>query len=171
MSCFLFEMYSAEEIEKKRQLALQKKKEKEKLFNNCQSPGPSVTSKSILNNHTNRNVPSYSGNQGIQKYLNNFPGSNAKFSSHNQQSIGTFKNKSESSFKKMGSQNRYNPLQKSTQKFYGSQPSSEPVCEIICSMISNDRFIADMTLFTPQVIDLFKTIPTRIYGNYSKLIF
>lgn len=160
-------MYSAEEIEKKRQLALQKKKEKEKLNTSFSNASSSVTPKNVLNNHGNKNASHNSGTQSFQKYSNNFSNQNAKSSFNNYQSNGNFKNKSDSSLKKLGSQNRFNPMQKSTQKFYGSQ-SSQPVCEVICSMISNDRFSADITQFNTQLIDLFKTIPTRIYGNSKK---
>lgn len=159
-------MYSAEEIERKRQLALQKKKEKEKSFNNSSNLGPSTTPKNV-NNNQNKNVTHNAGNQSIQKYFNNFPSQSTKSNVFGYQSNESFKNKSDSSLKKLGSQNRYNPMQKSAQKFYGSQ-SSQPVCEVICSMISNERFAADITLFNSHLIDLFKTIPTRIYGNFDE---
>lgn len=36
-----------------------------------------------------------------------------------------------------------------------------------CYIISNDRFALETSIFVPAIIETFKTIPSRLYGNYN----
>lgn len=55
--------------------------------------------------------------------------------------------------------NRFNPIE--SKKFYRSSVTGK------CYMISNDRFALETSSFVPEIIETFKTVPSRLYGNYK----
>lgn len=59
------------------------------------------------------------------------------------------------------SNNRFNPIE--PKKFF-SQISSVTGK---CYMISNNRFALETSAFVPEIIATFKTIPSRVYGDYE----
>ena len=153
-------MYSQEEIEKKRIAAMQLKQQKaasssvsasnnssNNIFTNSYSPHSKahVTSSKILNNSNN------SPNQSFKE--------NNKLSTLNQW-------KHPSSYKQQNASNRYNPI--GNNKFYGNQQnqSIQPKCEATFAMISSDRFAVETSIYHQKSIEIFKSIPTRIYGEF-----
>lgn len=54
--------------------------------------------------------------------------------------------------------NRYNPIE--PRNFYKS-----PSVTGKCYMISCDRFAFETSSFVPAIIEIFKTVPSRLYGN------
>lgn len=54
--------------------------------------------------------------------------------------------------------NRYNPIE--PRNFYKPQPVTGE-----CYMISIDRFALETSSFVPAIIETFKTVPSRLYGN------
>lgn len=59
------------------------------------------------------------------------------------------------------SNNRFNPIE--PRNFF----SSTSIVTGKCYMISDDRFALETSSFVPAIIEIFKTIPNRIYGNYK----
>lgn len=57
------------------------------------------------------------------------------------------------------SNNRYNPIE--PKNFFSQTVTGK------CYMISDDRFALETSSFVPMIIELFKTIPSRIYGDYK----
>lgn len=56
--------------------------------------------------------------------------------------------------------NRFNPIE--PRKFFSSLSATVTGK---CYMISDDRFALETSLFVPKIIETFKTIPSRLYGN------
>lgn len=56
--------------------------------------------------------------------------------------------------------NRFNPIE--TKNFF----SRISFLTGKCYMISNERFAVEISSFAPEVIETFKTLPSRSYGNY-----
>lgn len=69
--------------------------------------------------------------------------------------------KSQSLFKQNIKTQRFNPTP--PKKFYGQQDAK---CEVNCTMITNNRFAAEMSKYNEKLIELFKTIPSRLYGEF-----
>lgn len=149
-------MYSKEDIEKKRQEALQR--QRQKGLPNISANSTSVSSENAKTNCSNQNAMPQSGRISFQNFSNNdwskkkFPNSSIKTGNHSQ-------NKAPSSYKQQAISNRHNPI--ANNKFYGNRPS----CEVTCSMISISRFAAETSIFHERVIEMYKTIPTRLYGE------
>lgn len=59
------------------------------------------------------------------------------------------------------SNNRFNPIE--PRNFFSQTVSVTGKCY----MISNDRFALETSSFVPAIIEIFKTIPSRIYGKYK----
>lgn len=59
------------------------------------------------------------------------------------------------------SSNRFNPIE--PRNFF-SQTSTVTGK---CYMISDHRFVLEISSFVPVIIEIFKTIPSRIYGHYK----
>jgi len=55
--------------------------------------------------------------------------------------------------------NRFNPIE--LKKIFNPMSVTGK-----CYMISNDRFAIELSAFIPEIIDTFRTIPSRIYGKY-----
>lgn len=55
--------------------------------------------------------------------------------------------------------NRFNPIE--PRRFFN------PMLSVTgkCYMISDDRFALELSAFVPEIIDIFKTVPSRIYGK------
>jgi hypothetical protein len=153
-------MYSQEDIEKKRLQALQRKNQRV-LFDNNVNKKATVTSKNATSNQLlqNKTVNSIDriSNNFTNKYKNTnlVPNSN-KFSTHI-----NYRGKSQSSIKLQSMKNRFHPVANTT-NFYGVQQ----VQEVQCFMISDNRFNVDMSVFDTNLVDLFKTIPSRLYSKY-----
>lgn len=137
--------YSQEEIEKKRLLAIQRKKQ-------AQLKNSSFNSINIGNN--------ISSNDSIKNKSNN----NTKILGHGQSKYINFKTKfgsnSEKNNVKVNKQKeRFNPI--STQNFFGQKSSITGKCY----MISDTRFILEISSYFPPLIEILKTISSRLYGN------
>lgn len=139
-------MYSPEDIEKKKQLALQKRRES---LNRCAST-VSPSTRNISNNYTNQDVNS------------------SRIDITGSPNYKDLQNKCDSTISTELSQNRYNPLLKGMKKMFGLTPH----CELACSMISLDRF--SVKLFychdTQFLNGVFQTIRSAIYGNHRFLL-
>ncbi|KAG5326033.1 SMAL1 protein, partial [Acromyrmex heyeri] len=59
--------------------------------------------------------------------------------------------------------NRFNPME--LKKFFNPMVSVTGKCY----MISNDRFAIELSAFIPEIIDTFKTVPSRIYDLKSRI--
>jgi len=59
------------------------------------------------------------------------------------------------------SNNRFNPIE--PKKFFTQASTVTGKCY----MISNNRFALETSAFVPEIIATFKTIPSRVYGNYK----
>ncbi|XP_011876001.1 PREDICTED: SWI/SNF-related matrix-associated actin-dependent regulator of chromatin subfamily A-like protein 1 [Vollenhovia emeryi] len=60
------------------------------------------------------------------------------------------------------SNNRFNPI--APGKFF-----SQPMATGKCYMVSDDRFVLETSLFVPVIIEIFKTIPSRLYDTKSRI--
>ncbi|XP_011493885.1 PREDICTED: SWI/SNF-related matrix-associated actin-dependent regulator of chromatin subfamily A-like protein 1 [Ceratosolen solmsi marchali] len=151
-------MYSKEDIEKKRQQALQRKNQRVLSYNNVntESIGTSrnVSSNQLIQNNTANSITKISNNYKIKGLM---PNSNKLPVYRN------YEGKSRSTIKLQSTKNRFNPVA-NTSKFYNIMPK----LEVCCSMISNTRFTVDMKVFNTDLIDLFKTIPSKLYNFTNK---
>jgi len=68
-------------------------------------------------------------------------------------------NESRNVMRQNKSNNRFNPIE--PRNFFSQTVTGK------CYMISEDRFALETSSFVPAIIELFKTIPSRIYGNYK----
>lgn len=59
------------------------------------------------------------------------------------------------------SNNRFNPIE--PRNFFNQTLTVTGKCY----MISNDRFALETSSFVPAIIEIFKAVPNRIYGNYK----
>ncbi|KAG5334389.1 SMAL1 protein, partial [Acromyrmex charruanus] len=59
--------------------------------------------------------------------------------------------------------NRFNPME--LKKFFNPMVSVTGKCY----MINNDRFAIELSAFIPEIIDTFKTVPSRIYDLKSRI--
>lgn len=59
------------------------------------------------------------------------------------------------------SNNRFNPIE--PRNFFSQMLTVTGKCY----MISDHRFALEISSFVPAIIEIFKTIPSRIYGNYK----
>ncbi|XP_018300731.1 SWI/SNF-related matrix-associated actin-dependent regulator of chromatin subfamily A-like protein 1 [Mycetomoellerius zeteki] len=59
--------------------------------------------------------------------------------------------------------NRFNPIE--PRRFFN------PMLSVTgkCYMISDDRFALELSAFVPEIIDIFKTVPSRIYDPKSRI--
>ncbi|XP_014235599.1 SWI/SNF-related matrix-associated actin-dependent regulator of chromatin subfamily A-like protein 1 [Trichogramma pretiosum] len=146
-------MYSQEEIERKRQQALQRQQQKAA----CKPPVVSPLN-APKNNGNSYTSPKNSSSSSITNFFS--PNSNRKSLG------GSNQFKSQSAYKQQASANRYNPI--SSNKFYGTQQNKPPLCEAECSMISINRFTVDMSKYHLPLIEVFKSIPTRNYDPQTK---
>lgn len=62
------------------------------------------------------------------------------------------------------SNNRFNPIE--PRNFFNQTLSVTGKCY----MISNDRFALETSSFVPEIIEIFKTVPSRIYGKYKLIV-
>ncbi|KAF3426474.1 hypothetical protein E2986_04604 [Frieseomelitta varia] len=144
--------YSKEEIEKKRLLALQRRKQAQ-LRNIPFNPNAntknnvSFTSSNVI---TNKNISNTSKNFGQDslRYVDN----KAKFRNN------SFKN-NEKFNKKDG---RFSPM--STKKFFGEKSCITGKCY----MITDERFTLETSSYFPSFIETIKTIPSRLYDMKTK---
>lgn len=142
--------YSQEEIEKKRLLALQRKKESQ-LKNNSFIPNTntrnsitSANSSIITNENKSYNSPKVFGH-GSSKYVD-------------------YKAKSENNcFKhngKLNKQNeRFNPM--STKNFFGQKSCITAKCY----MLTDERFVLETSSYLPPLVEAIKKVTSRLYGN------
>lgn len=56
--------------------------------------------------------------------------------------------------------NRFNPIE--SKNFF----NKKTLVTGNCYMITDDRFAVELSTFVPEIIETFKTIPSRIYGMY-----
>lgn len=147
-------MYSKEEIERKRQQALERKKQNVPVPNNSPSTGSTNSLKSFMSNFTNKNSISYMSSGANQNVAPNLS---------NKKPYGYSPNKSQSTIKQQSSANRYNPIASTTTRFYGNAEQ----CELTCLMTSSNRFVVEQSKYNEAIVNnLFKTIPSRLYGKY-----
>lgn len=157
-------MYSKEEIERKRQQALERKKQNVPVPNNSPSSNNSSIAstnrlKTFMSNFINKNSSSYTSSTANQNVAPNL--SNKKPYAYSQ-------NKSQSTIKQQTSANRYNPLSSTTTRFYGNIEH----CELTCFMISSNRFVVETSKYNEALVNnLFKIIPSRLYGMYYKIFY
>lgn len=138
--------YSKEEIEKKRLLALQRRKQAQLRSIPFNPNANTKNNVSFTNNNiiTNENISNTSKNfeQGSLRYVD----IKARNSS--------FKN-NEKFNKKDG---RFSPM--STKKFFGEKSCITGKCY----MITDERFALETSSYFPPFIETIKTIPSRLYG-------
>lgn len=137
--------YSKEEIEKKRLLALQRRKQAQ-LRNIPFSPNANTKNNVSFTNSNitaNENISKNFG-QGSLRYVDN----KARFRND------SFKN-NEKFNKKDG---RFSPM--STKKFFDKKSCMTGKCY----MITDERFTLEISSYFPSFIETIKTIPSRSYG-------
>lgn len=130
--------YSQDEIEQKRLLALQRKKEaqiKTHLSSNSAKLQNNISSANIINN---------------EKKLSNVtkPLGHGNFGRNSIKSNTKFKNQKE----------RFNPIE--SKAFFGQKSRITGKCY----MINDERFVVESSYFLP-LIETFKKIPSKLYGN------
>ncbi|KZC09702.1 PREDICTED: SWI/SNF-related matrix-associated actin-dependent regulator of chromatin subfamily A-like protein 1 [Dufourea novaeangliae] len=140
--------YSSEEIERKRLLALQRKQQAQ-----IKSNSPNIIKTGIT-------IPSIIGNE-------NKSSNTAKSPWHNRNRFGEFAAKSgNNSFKsnrKFAKQKeRFNPIE--TKSFFGQKTCMTGKCY----MISDDRFVLETSSYIPPLIEVLKTISSRVYDMKTK---
>ncbi|XP_076626647.1 SWI/SNF-related matrix-associated actin-dependent regulator of chromatin subfamily A-like protein 1 [Colletes latitarsis] len=142
--------YSQAEIEQKRLLALQRKKQaqiKTSSSPNLTKIESSITSATILNNGNkpaNATKPfEHKGNNGSfeKNFRNNSFKSNTKFNKQ---------------------KDRFNPID--TKTFFGQKSRITGKCY----MISEERLVFETSSYFPPLIEVFKTIPSKSYDSKSK---
>ncbi|XP_014210955.1 SWI/SNF-related matrix-associated actin-dependent regulator of chromatin subfamily A-like protein 1 [Copidosoma floridanum] len=143
-------MYSKEEIERKRLEALKRMQQKTVTSSGSVST-PNVTKPPAISNFINQNQSSYYRNNENYSSKPNFTNEN-------------YQNKSKRVFKQQGVSNRYSPMQRPN-NFYGNQ---QPMCEATCVMLTNNRFAVETSSYHQKLIDLLKTIPSRLYDTQTK---
>lgn len=140
--------YSQEEIEKKRLLAIQRKQQaqlKNSSFNST-NIGNNISSNDnilIKENKSNNNTKVLG--YGQSKYIN----FKTKFGSNSDKNNAKFNKQKE----------RFNPI--SAQNFFGQKSSITGKCY----MISDTRFMLEISSYFPPLIETLKTISSRTYGN------
>ncbi|XP_058804716.1 SWI/SNF-related matrix-associated actin-dependent regulator of chromatin subfamily A-like protein 1 [Phymastichus coffea] len=155
-------MYSKEDIERKRQEALERQRQK-RLPSNSANP-TSVFQKNIDKSYPNQNAKPSLKNNNFKNCISNDGSNKVTFNSSMKSfSYGNPQKKMPSSYKQQSILNRFSPI--NNNKFYGNQPA----CEVNCSIISSNRFAADTSIFHQPVIEILKTIPTRLYDAKSKV--
>lgn len=130
--------YSKEEIELKRLQAIQRRKERESLR---------------LSSHSINSVSS------ISNVTNKYSILDINSSSEDSEVDESYQNKHDSPLKGILCQSRYDPLG------YNSAFTHKKKCEIKCCMISMYRFSVDTSFCNIELENVFKTIPTGVYGN------
>ncbi|KAJ8680973.1 hypothetical protein QAD02_016760 [Eretmocerus hayati] len=153
--------YSREDIERKREEAAQRKRQKE-LSQQPQKSSPASTP--INNGYSNQNRTPNFGNGAKRHFGNSFQKHNSSpaYSNWNSNSSSSFKSKS--SIKQQSSSNRFSPMAAS-HNFYGTKE----MCEVTCFLISDSRFAVDQSIYNQKLIELFKTVPTRLYDAKTKI--
>ncbi|KAK1133916.1 hypothetical protein K0M31_011702 [Melipona bicolor] len=144
--------YSKEEIEKKRLLALQRRKQAQ-LKNIPFNPNANTKNNVSFTNSNitaNENISNTSKNVGqdLLRYVDN----KAKFRNN------SFKN-NEKFNKKDG---RFSPM--STKKFFGEKSCITGKCY----MITDERFVLETSSYFPPFVETIKTIPSRLYDMKTK---
>lgn len=142
-------MYSKEEIEKKRLLALALKQQKNSNLENApvRAPVSTSTSKSVFQTPTNKSNFQTSTNKSI------FQTSTSTNSPWQKNNSGVLRQKS--------AQNRFDPM--NSNKFYGNKTESVTGN---CIVIQNDRFAVELAKYHLPLIEVFKTIPSKAYGTF-----
>ncbi|XP_016906021.1 SWI/SNF-related matrix-associated actin-dependent regulator of chromatin subfamily A-like protein 1 [Apis cerana] len=143
--------YSQEEIEKKRLLAIQRKQQaqlKNSSFNST-NIGNNISSNDnilIKENKSNNNTKVLG--YGQSKYIN----FKTKFGSNSDKNNAKFNKQKE----------RFNPI--SAQNFFGQKSSITGKCY----MISDTRFMLEISSYFPPLIETLKTISSRTYDMKTK---
>lgn len=144
--------YSQEEIEQKRLLALQRKKQaqvKNTSFNSTVSKNriSSANSHATFNQNKSTNTVKpferYEAKNTQDKPKFGYHSNTPKFNKHKE---------------------RFNPM--STKKFFGQKSRITGKCY----MISDDRFTLETSSYFPPLIETLKTIPSRSYGSITKYL-
>ncbi|KAK2584538.1 hypothetical protein KPH14_006907 [Odynerus spinipes] len=143
--------YTQKEIEAKRLLALQKRKQ---VIPKVQVPFDPGKIQSNVNKQTH--VTNFAQN------VRNLPSitKNPKFISPKRRNFNKNEGGPMRSHKK---DNRYKPME--AQKFFGINS----IVTAKCYMITNERFAVEMSSYVPAVIELFKTINSKIYDINTKI--
>lgn len=143
--------YTKKEIEEKRLLALQKRKQFIQKVQGPFDPGkiPSTSNKQTHQTILSNNTHNYQG-------MTTGP----KHNSPQQKSFNKMKSGPMRSYRK---DNRYKPIE--AHQFFGTN------CYVTgkCYMITNDRFAVEISSYVPAVIELFKTINSKIYDINTKI--
>ncbi|XP_016766815.2 SWI/SNF-related matrix-associated actin-dependent regulator of chromatin subfamily A-like protein 1 isoform X2 [Apis mellifera] len=143
--------YSQEEIEKKRLLAIQRKKQaqlKNSSFNSTNIGNNISSNDNILINENKSNNSTKVLGYGQSKYIN----FKIKFGSNSDKNNAKFNKQKE----------RFNPI--SAQNFFGQKSSITGKCY----MISDTRFILEISSYFPPLIETLKTISSRSYDMKTK---
>ena len=156
-------MYSKEEIERKKQEALARRNQKAVSNNAANTSAP----RNVIANNYNQPKTSNFGNNASRSPMSNYRNQNVTLNSSINKAFAHANSYNKIQNKKQS--NRFNPMgATSTKDFYGY---CQQVCEATCSMLNNTRFAVETSLFHPTLIDLFKTIPSRLYGKNFILYF
>ncbi|XP_017752379.1 PREDICTED: SWI/SNF-related matrix-associated actin-dependent regulator of chromatin subfamily A-like protein 1 [Eufriesea mexicana] len=144
--------YSQEEIEKKRLLALQRKKQAQLKNASINSPStksnmPSFNNNTVANKNKLDNGTGSSGH-GSSKYVD----LKAKFGNNSIKNHAKFDRKKE----------RINPI--STSNFFAQKSRITGNCY----MITDDRFVLETSSYFPPLVTVLKTIPSRSYDINNK---
>ncbi|CAL7946842.1 unnamed protein product [Xylocopa violacea] len=151
--------YSLEEIEKKRLLALQRKKQSQ-IQNNLSGStiqnNSSSSAGNISSNATNAGInqnQSLSANKSFGHGPLKYADLKAKFRKDPPKNNGKFNKQIE----------RFNPI--STQNFFGNK---KPNITGNCYMISDTRFTLETSQYFTPLVETLKTIPSRSYDMKTK---
>ncbi|XP_031368111.1 SWI/SNF-related matrix-associated actin-dependent regulator of chromatin subfamily A-like protein 1 isoform X2 [Apis dorsata] len=143
--------YSQEEIEKKRLLAIQRKKQaqlKNSSFNSTNIGNNISSNDNILINENKLNNSTKVLGHGQSKYIN----FKTKFGNNSDKNNAKFNKQKE----------RFNPI--SAQNFFGQKSSITGKCY----MISDTRFTLEISSYFPPLIETLKTISSRSYDMKTK---
>ncbi|XP_076674746.1 SWI/SNF-related matrix-associated actin-dependent regulator of chromatin subfamily A-like protein 1 [Andrena cerasifolii] len=144
--------YSKEEIERKRLLAVQRKREaqvQQRLSNS-----PKIGS-NALNASANSSIPSNENKPYNTTKSFGYIGKN-----YNEHKSGNYSFKSNTKFNKQTE--RFNPIK--TTNFFGQKPHVTGNCY----MISDERFALETSSYFAPIIETLKTIPSKSYDMKTK---
>nr|XP_012147228.1 PREDICTED: SWI/SNF-related matrix-associated actin-dependent regulator of chromatin subfamily A-like protein 1 isoform X2 [Megachile rotundata] len=149
--------YSEEQIEQKRLLALQRKKQAQVKSNPFSSSTtrnsiPSTNSNVSFNKNKETNANKSFGNYGAKSYGHNAD-SKSNFGNNSARNTPKFNNKQKK---------RFSPI--STRNFFGQKSCITGKCY----MITHERFALETSAYFPPLIEALKLIPSRSYDMKSK---
>lgn len=166
MSCNNSKLYNAEEIEKKRLAAIQRKNQRHGSNGSSSiSPKP-IQQKpaTFFQNTPSPKASSFFQNSPLPKPSSSHKNENQNFAQSKATNSNSFVMRPQSQA------NRFNPLAPKPippKPFYGSNTETTVTAKLY--VISKSRFTVETSNFCQPLIDTIKTVKDRLYGTISKI--